>query len=122
MWFLPETAVFPVISGGRRKWPLRPRGVGGGERYLISALLSCEGPPQPSWAGGLGALPEAQNGGGAARQRGLDPPRAALHKVAWWGGMRQTTFFGVFGQVFKLTKDRLCLHGKDGVWDVLGAS
>lgn len=48
------------------KWRPRPLGAGGGERCLLSPLRSCEGSPRPSWAGGLGALPEAQNGGGRA--------------------------------------------------------
>lgn len=62
---------FPVTKpgswgGGRLKMAAASLGVGGWERYLISPLLSCEAAPQPSWARGPGALPEAQNGGAAA--------------------------------------------------------
>lgn len=70
----PATAVFfPLpgyeareLGGGRLKMAAASLGVGGWERYLISPLLSCEAAPQPSWARGPGALPEAQNGGAAA--------------------------------------------------------
>lgn len=70
---------------------------------LISPLLSCEGSPQPSWAGGLGALPEAQNGGGAARRR--RPGRASQGRVGRVG-KKQATLFGVFYPIFRLGKGR----------------
>lgn len=73
----PESAVFFCYKGGLR-WPLRPLGVGGGVRDLISPLLSGEALPPPSWAGGPGALPEAQNGGRAATPRGPAPRLTGL--------------------------------------------
>lgn len=57
---------FPLREGGELKMAAASLGVGGWERCLISPLLSCEAAPQPSWARGPGALPEAQNGGAAA--------------------------------------------------------
>lgn len=90
MWPRTRVGGFFCYKGGL-KWPLRPLGVGGGEleQYLISPLLSGEAPP-PSWAGGLGALPEAQNGGRAARPRGPAPRLTGLlglgkEKHVLWG-------------------------------------
>lgn len=49
-------------EGGIKNGRCVPLVLGEG-RGIISPLLSYEGSPQPSWAGGLGAPPEAQNGG-----------------------------------------------------------
>lgn len=65
----------PLRGGGRLKMAAASVGVGGWERYLLSPLLSCEAAPQPSWARGPGALPEAQNGGAAAPCSQALPPR-----------------------------------------------
>lgn len=66
-FFSPSRLRSPGVGGGGRlKMAAASLGVGGWERYLISPLLSCEAAPQPSWARGPGALPEAQNGGAAA--------------------------------------------------------
>lgn len=72
---------FPPVTGrgGRLKMAAASVGVGGWERYLLSPLLSCEAAPQPSWARGPGALPEAQNGGAAAPcSRALQPRHSGL--------------------------------------------
>lgn len=89
MWPRTRVGGFFCYKGGL-KWPLRPLGVGGGVQSPISPLLSCEALPPPSWAGGLGALPEAQNGGRAADPRGPAPRLTGLlglekEKHVLWG-------------------------------------
>lgn len=84
-----EAAVFSVIRGGRLKMAAASPRCWGRGSVSYFAFLSCEASPQPSWAGGLGALPEAQNGGGAvvsagpriAAPRGLERKKAASFGV-----------------------------------------
>lgn len=64
-----QTAVFSVIRRGERlkMAAASPRCWGRGAVSYF-AVAPCEASPQPSWAGGLGSQPEAQNGGGAERR------------------------------------------------------
>lgn len=96
-------------------------------RPRISPLLACEASPQPSWAGGPGALPAAQNGGAAARPRGrgrASEPRGAVQggRRSWGRGGSRPVFRRGGGLGVGTCGGRFRGLLKDGDWPELDPS
>lgn len=84
MWPPTRVGGFFCYKGEIKNGRCVPSVLGEGSGILFRRCSLAKPSPQPSWAGGLGALPDAQNGGGAARPRG---PGSRLARVL--GGLEK---------------------------------